>query len=275
MKNFLFFLFISLMVFSSCSENAEKAETTTAPEEATAATDSEAPTGTIADIKIGAFGATEAYPDAKLTSMDYKAGTFNFGVKDYELAVQTPDAKDLMCANSDEGQHIHLIIDNEPYLAKYEASFEQKMEDGEHTILAFLSRSYHESIKVPSASIVKNVTVKDGAFTATSDVKEPMLFYSRPKGTYVGDAAKKLLLDFYPYNVELGADYKVKVELNGQMIALLNKWQPYALEGLPMGDNKVTLTLVDGKGEMVETPLNPVSRTFTLKPDPTSELKSK
>jgi hypothetical protein len=95
-----------------------------------------------------------------------------------------------------------------------------------------------------------------------------MLFYSRPKGTYVGKDTEKLLLDFYPVNVTLGADRKVKVDVNGQQIALLDTWQPYALGGLPMGKNKVTLTLTDGTGKAIDTPLNPVTREFTLKADP-------
>jgi len=63
-----------------------------------------------------------------------------FSFADYKLGEQTPEAQKLMCANSDQGQHIHLIIDNQPYLAAYATDFEVDVPDGEHIILAFLSR---------------------------------------------------------------------------------------------------------------------------------------
>ncbi len=260
MKNLFTLLFIAVIGFTSCQ--SESKSSPTKEETPTVEKKTEFP------ITIGKFGATQEYPDATMTSMDYKDGMFSFGVENYELTAQTPDAGQLMCANSGKGQHIHLIIDNEPYMAKYEAKFETEVADGEHTILAFLSRSYHESIKNGKAAMAKKVMVKDGSIIEAKDVKEPMLFYSRPKGTYVGKDTEKLLLDFYPANVELGTDYKVKVEVNGKMIALLGKWQPYALGGLPMGQNKVTLTLTDGAGKIIDTPLNPVTREFTLKADP-------
>ena len=98
-----------------------------------------------------------------------------------------------------------------------------------------------------------------------------MLFYSRPKGTYTGKAnTDKVMLDFYLANLALGNDYKVKANINGEE-HMIDTWQPYYIEGLPMGENNVTLTLVDGEGKKVEAPLNPVSRTFTLEADPMEE----
>ena len=264
MKNLFLFLFIAALGFASCKSEATSTQKTAE----TAVPEAQADKPESFPITIGAFDATQEFPNAEMTSMDYQKGVFKFGIKNYELTAQTPDAGQLMCANSGKGQHIHLIIDNEPYMAKYEDKFEVAVEDGEHTILAFLSRSYHQSIKNGNAALAKKVMVKAGSIVEAKEVKEPMLFYSRPKGTYVGKDTEKLLLDFYPVNLTLGGDYKVKVEVNGQMIALLNKWQSYALGGLPMGENKVTLTLTDGKGKTIDTPLNPVTREFTLKADP-------
>ena len=209
------------------------------------------------------------FPDAHLTNFAYEDGTFTYGYEadTYQLGAQTPDAASTMCANSAKGQHIHLIVDNEPYIAKYEPTFEQEIADGQHRILTFLSRSYHESIKSPQAHRAVMADVSDGAFASQEPITEPMLFYSRPKGTYVGKDAESVLLDFYPVNVELGADYAVKVEVGG-FTTTLDAWQPYVIEGLPMGENTVTLTLVDGEGKRVEAPLNPVSRSFTLQADP-------
>ncbi|MEM1327704.1 MAG: phosphopeptide-binding protein [Bacteroidota bacterium] len=219
---------------------------------------------------ITPFPNSTEYPDAKLEGMNYNNGTFEFPISatDYELGAQTPDADSKMCANSAKGQHIHLIIDNEPYIAKYENTFDQEVADGEHHVLAFLSRSYHESLKHDGASIAQKVNIENGSVTSAVNIEEPMLFYSRPKGTYVGaKETEKVMLDFYPVNVELGADYKVKLEINGEEQEMIDAWQPYFIEGLPMGDNRIKLTLVDGEGNSIDTPLNPVERVFTLKED--------
>lgn len=235
-------------------------------------TEEEASTNT---YTLTPFDASTAYPDAKMVDMMYESGKFMFPITatDYVLGSQTPDADSKMCANSGKGQHIHLIVDNAPYAAKYENEFEYELEDGEHYILAFLSRSYHESIKTDDAHMLQKVMVEDGSFASSEAMEEPMLLYSRPKGTYVGEKdTKKIMLDFYVANLTLGTDYKVKVEINGEYETMVDVWQPYYIEGLPMGDNKVKLTLVDGEGNMVDTPLNPVERVFTLKEDPVEEM---
>ena len=64
---------------------------------------------------------TADFPDAAIKGVTYTNGNFAFDVANYELGVQTPNAEQLMCANSGKGQHIHLIVDNAPYIAKYES----------------------------------------------------------------------------------------------------------------------------------------------------------
>ena len=67
--------------------------------------------------------------------------------------------------------------------------------------------------------------------------------------------------------VELGDDYQVKIEVGGT-VTLLDEWQPYLINGLPMGEHTVTLSLVDGDGALVQAPHNPINRTSTLSADP-------
>jgi len=217
---------------------------------------------------------SQAYPNAEIESVTYENGVFNFEIaaEKYELGVQTPDAGQKMCANSAKGQHIHLIIDDNPYAAKYKAEFDYEIPDGDHYMLAFLSRSYHESIKTDKAYEASKVTIKDNGFMAVEDITEPLLFYSRPKGTYTGKAeTEKVMLDFFLVNVpNFGTDHMVKADINGET-HMIDSWQPYYIEGLPMGESTITLTLVDADGNTVDTPLNPVSRTITLQADPAEE----
>jgi len=273
MKNLFGLWAMAIMFIWSCGTHTDQSAAGT-DDASTAALETDFPT---AQIKIYEAPPSQEFPDAHIESWEYKDGTFKFviGGESYQLGVQTPDAPQRMCANSAKGQHIHLIIDNKPYAAKYEPEFAYEIENGEHYMLAFLSRSYHESLKTPQAHVAQKITVKDGSVVKAEDIEGPMLFYSRPKGTYVGDDTKKLLLDFYIINAELGPDsYKVKVDVNdGQFTTILDKWAPYFIEGLPMGDNKIRLTLLDKDGQPVDAPLNPVERVFTLKPDNTPQVQ--
>ncbi len=188
---------------------------------------------------------------------------FDFGVEGYELGAQTTEAgTDL--ANSDKGQHIHLIVDNGPYSAHYEPSFSKAFPDGPHYAIAFLSRSYHESVKNPGASVV--FQFNSGSEQAEEmDLSGPLLFYSRPKGTYSGKDANKILFDFYLANTKLSADKrKVAVTVNDSLEFAFDKWQPYIIEGLPAGENTIEISLLDENGNDINPDMNRTVRKFTL-----------
>jgi hypothetical protein len=219
-------------------------------------------------ITLTPFSDSKSFPDASLKAMAYMGGTFStvIGGASYKLGEQTPDANEKQCANSKEGQHLHLIIDNEPYIAKYESAFAHEIADGDHHLLCFLSRSYHESIKTDAAHRAVKVNIKNKSIVNAEDITEPMMFYSRPKGLYTGDDTKKVMLDFYLINTDLSS-HKVEADINGQKFTI-DQWKPYYMEGLPEGENTITLTLVDSTGKQVNTPFNPVTRTFTLEKTP-------
>mgnify|MGYP007014081003 CR=1 FL=1 len=193
------------------------------------------------------------FQDASLSLHNFPAkegrNKFSFYVKDYDLKAQTNDAKSKSCSNSGKGQHMHFIVNNGSYKAKYEDTFTESLEDGSNVILAFLSRSYHESIKSESAYVLKEVTT-DGS-VGTFDEDGSHMFYSRPKGNYSGRNAKRILLDFYLVNTVLSEDgYKVKATVNGEVF-MITQWMPIFMEGLPMGENTVRLQLVDANGNQV------------------------
>jgi hypothetical protein len=259
--------FLTLLVFAlfafACGDT-----TTTADEKAGEMT---AEAVEAVDVTLSPMPATTAFPNATLQEWTYNNGTFNYVVADYEFAEQTPDAESVMCANSGKGQHAHLIVNNDPYMAKYEPTFDVDLPDGSHYIMTFLSRSYHESIKNGKAFRAVKAEVKDKSFANVTDIEEPMLFYSRPKGTYVGKkATENVMLDFFPVNAKLGSEYQVKAVVNGKNEFMINEWRPYYLTNLPMGENTVELTLMKD-GVAVDAPLNPVTRTFKLEADPAGE----
>jgi hypothetical protein len=227
-------------------------------------------------LKIYELKGSPEYAEAELELESPKNGatlpegkdTFRFEVEKYTLGAQTPDAEQKLCANSAKGQHIHFIMDNAPYAASYNTEIVSDLKPGHHVLLAFLSRSYHESLKHKKAYVLKEFSVGANATDNFND-KAPHLFFSRPKGEYIGDKeTQKLMLDFYLVNCTLSpGGYKVRATVNGTEF-IFTKWVPYVIEGLRLGDVKVKLELLDKSGTPVKSPFNGAERTVTLKTEP-------
>ena len=224
-------------------------------------------------LKVTALEDSPQFPDAKLSLVSPERGTdlaagenaFEFKVENYQLGQQTADATTKGIANSDKGQHIHFILNNGPYTAYYEPSVKTPLEDGHYVLLAFLARSYHESLKNPGAFQLRQFVVGSPANYKEANLSAPHLFFSRPKGKYTGPKeTSKLLLDFYLVNCDLSPDgYKVRATINGNEF-MFTKWVPYVIEGLPLGEVKIKLELLDAEGKTVVSPFNPMERTATL-----------
>jgi hypothetical protein len=215
-----------------------------------------------------AEAALELKKPSNLARLAEGKDTFSFDVKNFQLGVQTPDAEQKMCANSSKGQHIHFIMDNAPYVASYSPEIVSERKPGHNVLLAFLSRSYHESLKHKKAYILKEFNVGADA-KDDFDESAPHLFYSRPKGEYIGpQETNRVMLDFFLVNCKLSPDgYKVRATVNGKPF-LLTKWVPYLIEGLPLGEVKIKLELLDKSDKLVKSPFNGVERTSTLKHEP-------
>ena len=272
----IIFLLSFLFFFCSCQDSAKSTESTESTDNQEETKDTTV--STVANqYTLTPFEASTAYSDAKLERISIKDGKIDFivdGGSSYELGQQTPDALQKNCANSAKGQHIHVLVDDKPYAARYTASFNDlKIEAGEHRILAFLSRSYHESIKTDDAFLaIRTAIDQSGSILKSEKITNPMVWYSRPKGTYTGKAAtEKVMLDFYLVNTDLKNGNKVKAEINGE-IHMIDNWQPYYIEGLPIGTNNITLSLLDKDGNLIKTEQNPISREFTLAEDPIEKM---
>jgi hypothetical protein len=191
--------------------------------------------------------------------------TFNYQLSNYQLTKMTGHDHAKEMANSMQGQHIHNIVDNEPYTAHYETNFTKDIKEGNHVVLSFLSRSYHESLKHNAAYDLRMIRVGNPKGTNNFDLKGQHMFYSRPKGEYVGNDTKKIMLDFYLVNTSLSPEgNKVRATINGTEF-MLDRWLPYSIEGMPMGENKIKLELLDNAGNVIPGPYNTVERTITLK----------
>lgn len=188
------------------------------------------------------------------------------------------------------GNHIHVILDNQPYEAYYnlDSEFElRNVSDGEHILRFFPSRPWHESYKNAGAFQMVKFTVKNGGADTTKpattnanqamsnanptappegkDMKEstagnvdaakPLLTYSRPKGEYKGADADPIMIDFWLSNGKLqgdGGEYRVKYSVDGGEAKYIDKWSPIWLSGWANGTHNVKLELVDKVGNLVD-----------------------
>lgn len=258
MKNLTILLFISIIV--SCSTPQDTGEK------------SASSTQTIGPaITLTKAPASPEFPDASLVKADMSiepndssnSVNYSFDATGYELGVQTEDAVTRGIANSGKGQHIHFIVNNGPYSAHYMPGVSNQLDDGNYVVLAFLSRSYHESVKSAGAFHIENLNV-GGAGVEEADLAAQHLFYSRPKGTYKGDDTKKLMLDFYLANTTISPDgNKVRATINGKAF-MIDEWAPYYIEGLAMGEVNIKLELIDAEGNAIEGPFNNVERSVML-----------
>lgn len=189
------------------------------------------------------------------TNVKFGENLFKYQVKNYSLQEQTAEVTNSILSNSHKGQHIHFIVDNKPYQAKYHPIFEANMTKGNHLVLAFLSRSFHESIKEKGAYVLKQYSIDTNE--PLLDIKKtPLLFYSRPKGKYDMENAHKILLDFYLVNTILSKNgNKVKVTINDTSF-ILSKWAPYIIEGLKAGIHTIQIELIDSNNNLIQGSIN-------------------
>ncbi|HEY9859396.1 MAG TPA: hypothetical protein V6D16_07815 [Candidatus Obscuribacterales bacterium] len=171
------------------------------------------------------------------------------------------------------GPHLHVILDNEPYEAVYNADQPLVLKDvapGTHTLRVFASRPWHESFKNEGAYAQTTFHVFTKTQENTPNLEQPLLTYSRPKGDY---GAEPIMLDFYLTNAPLHlvaqeednddiSDWRIRCTINGESF-IFDRWQPLYLKGFQPGKNWVQLELLDEKGQPIENAFNNTVRLIT------------
>ncbi|MGB5711528.1 MAG: hypothetical protein WBM44_11545, partial [Waterburya sp.] len=127
--------------------------------------------------------------------------------KQTDIAIEL-EVEDLPIFRDDKlrlGNHLNLIIDNEPFQPIYsldEPIVIKNLTPGTHTIRVFATRPWGESFKTEGAYAQTTFNV----LTETNDNRPqpnvPLLTYNSPTGTI---GAEPLLLDFYLTNAPLHA----------------------------------------------------------------------
>lgn len=176
----------------------------------------------------------------------------------------------------DLGPHLHVIVDNEPYIAVYDLNQPLVFPDlspGTHTLRVFASRPWHESFKNEGAYAQSTFHIFTKTDDNNPDPTKPLLTYSRPKASY---GAEPILLDFYLTNAPLHlvakdnpndeiADWRIRCTINDESF-VLDRWEAVYLKGFKPGKNWVKLEFLDEQGNPVKNVFNSTVRLITYEP---------
>lgn len=195
-----------------------------------------------------------------------------------EVQLQVRDLPIFKNSELELGPHLHVIVDNQPYIAVYDVDKPLTLPDlapGTHTLRVFASRPWHESFKNAGAYAQTTFHIFTKTQDNNPDPTQPLLTYSRPKGSY---GAEPILLDFYLTNAPLRlaakdniADWRIRCTINGNSF-ILARWQPVYLQGFKPGKNWVQLEFIDEKGNAVKNVFNNTVRIITYEPKGTDTL---
>ncbi|MEA5550285.1 hypothetical protein VB713_04680 [Anabaena cylindrica UHCC 0172] len=175
------------------------------------------------------------------------------------------------------GPHLHVILDNQPYIAVYDLSQPLILPDlsaGTHTLRVFASRPWHESFKNEGAYAQTTFHLFTKTDDNNPDPNLPLLTYSRPNGSY---GAEPIMLDFYLTNAPLHivsednledtmSDWRIRCTINDESF-ILDRWQSVYLKGFKPGKNWVQLEFLDNQGNPVKNVFNSTIRLINYQPD--------
>ncbi|WP_228039355.1 hypothetical protein [Dolichospermum sp. LEGE 00240] len=175
------------------------------------------------------------------------------------------------------GPHLHLILDNQPYIAVYDLNQPVVLSDlspGTHTLRVFASRPWHESFKNEGAYAQTTFHVLTKTEENNPDSKLPLLTYSRPTGGY---GAEPIMLDFYLTNAPLHSvaetnpddtmsNWRIRSTVNGESF-ILDRWQTIYLKGFKPGKTWVKLEFLDNEGQPVKNAFNTTIRLINYQPN--------
>jgi hypothetical protein len=265
----------------------------------------------IAEMMAQRGAQDEARPTLRIVEPASNANVASSTVKvKLEISGDLKGYKPMMDAATKMGNHIHVILDNQPYEAYYnlDREFElRNVADGEHTLRVFPSRPWHESYKSDGAFQMVKFTVRNGGANASQpattnsgqtmanaaptgtpegkemqkttagavDASKPLLTYSRPKGEYKGADADAIMIDFWLSNARLvgdGGEYRVRYSINNGEAKYIEKWQPIWVSGWTAGKHSVKVELVDKAGNVVDNGgYNSTTREITVVKDGTND----
>lgn len=262
---------------SSAAAGPAASATASAPIADSSATPPSAPLPPLEFVEGSASAAPDKAPVTKILQPTNEQIIAPDKAGDFEVKLDLKGWETAVGAN-----HVHLILDNRPYKRIDDPKQPIKLKDidpnytigeGQHVLVAFPSRSTHESVKpIGKASPLAVVSFYVGK---KGEVKwkatDPTLIYSRPKGANNGaPPAEGILIDWYLANAELG-DGKFTIDatlsgpgIDGNKTVTIKDWKPWRLKNPRSGTYSLHLVLKGKDGKAVPGAWNDTTREFQV-----------
>lgn len=168
------------------------------------------------------------------------------------------------------GPHLHLILDDNPYIS-YEKSVEPysftNVHPGAHALRVFLTKPSGESYKNPEAFAIVNFYVQQNTEAPLFDLQKPILTVNLPHtGYYKGWVGDRIEFDFLLKNIRLSEDgYHIHYILDGLPYDVY-KYEPVFWDNARrIGTHHLTVQLLDGENKPVTgNPYLTVKRSFIV-----------
>ena len=123
-----------------------------------------------------------------------------------------------------------------------------QLRKGANLLKVYLVRSWGESVKQPEAFAFVPFFYEVNPGLSWVAPKRPILTLVSPRGTYKGDAAKKILFDFMVQNPEKQqTSYRVHYTLDGKKLQL-ESGKSYYFYNLTPGEHELRVEVVNNKG---------------------------
>ncbi len=194
--------------------------------------------------------------DVYMQSFSYTGGRMIFGVNKLRLGGKTPAWDQFPFDNTRKGTEVHLNIDNERHHLSNTNVFEYDLPNGTYQLYAFINRSYRVAVQNEESIISRSIVVKNGELTKSTKNEEAALIYNMPYGKYKKEAAKKIIVDFVLYHIDLESDGKyIKVIINNGNTFEIRENKPYFLEGMTVGKHNCRLELYNKENKLLQPPV--------------------
>jgi len=263
-KNCLSFLVLVMLVFA-CKNSPNTAAEEIVPVQKQEQEISIPTPAPIKKARVSIFKSPK-FSTAQLNVKDVKFKdnriAINFDVANFKLGIPTTDFKTKYVPNDEKGQYIKVIVNKKDVYKVYDTTFELKNTYEDYEIVAFLCRSYNESLKSKLAHQQFSFNRKQKKLVLeTQNVPYVLLNSPAPEEAYNFSEIERLMLDFYVFNADISPRlYKLKLIVNNEQNVAINKWQTYSLDFLDSGAHEFELQFYDPQNRLVSK----INRNVTI-----------
>lgn len=178
-----------------------------------------------------------------MNNIEFNNTYFNLGEKTAEETVHGARL-------NEGGQYLGVVSPQGTLKKVINNQFETDVKKGENIFLCYLSRSYDLSLKNPNASFLFKINADPSGCFSETNLSDTVIALLQPRGVFTVENKKNILLDFYLKNVEIGEGHLLLTIDNVEF--KLNKWAPFWISGLEVGEHKISIDLKDKNGKTVK-----------------------